>query len=96
VRCTEIVLQDKKVDSVISMGFGWRTDLISLELSAVEEFLESKRYGKPIVVVSVSDKHEFETLTELEAESIPVFLIPSKAARTIVALVEYKKHLSKL
>lgn len=96
VRCTEIVLQDEKVDSVISMGFGWRTDLISVELSAVEEFLELKKYGKPIFVVSVSSKHEFETLRKLEVEGVPVFLIPSRAARAIAALVEYKKHLNKL
>jgi acetyl coenzyme A synthetase (ADP forming)-like protein len=95
VKCTEIVLQDEKVDSVISMGFGWRTDLISVELSAVEEFLKLKRYGKPIVVVSVSSKHEFETLRKLEAEGIPVFLTPANASRAIVALVQYQNIKSK-
>jgi acyl-CoA synthetase (NDP forming) len=95
VKCTELVLQDKKVDSVISMGFGWRADLISIELSAIREFLELKKHGKPIVVVSVSDKHEFETLRKLEAEGIPVFLTPGKAAGAIAALVEYRKHLKR-
>ena len=95
VKCTEIVLQDEKIDMVISMGFGWRTDMISVELAAVEEFLKLKRYGKPIVTVSVASKCEFEILRKLEAEGIPVFLTPGKASRAIAALVQYQKYKSK-
>jgi len=95
VKCTEIVLQDEKIDSVISMGFGWRTDMVSVELAAVEEFLGLKKYGKPIVMVSVASKCEFETLRKLEAEGIPVFLTPGKASRAIAALVQYQKFKSK-
>lgn len=91
VKCTETVLQDEKIDSVISMGFGWRTDMISVELAAVEEFLELKKYGKPIVMVSVASKCEFEVLRKLEADGIPVFLTPGKASRAIAALVEYQQ-----
>jgi acetyl coenzyme A synthetase (ADP forming)-like protein len=95
VRCTEVVLQDPGVESVISMGFGWRTDLISIESAAVNEFLKLKNYGKPLVVVSVSSKSEFETLRTLEAKGIPVFLTPKHAAHAIAALIRYKRHLIK-
>ncbi len=95
VRCTEVVLQDPRIESVISMGFGWRTDLISIESAAVEEFLKLKEYGKPLVVVSVSSKSEFETLRNLEANGVPVFLTPKHAARAIAALIRYQQHLIK-
>ncbi|MGD0159313.1 MAG: CoA-binding protein [Candidatus Bathyarchaeia archaeon] len=95
VKCTEIVLRDKIIDSVISMGFGWRTDMVSVELAAVEEFIKLKEYGKPIVMVSVASKCEFEVLRKLEAEGVPVFLTPGKASRAIAALVEYQKYRSK-
>jgi acyl-CoA synthetase (NDP forming) len=95
VKCTEIVLQDEIIDSVISMGFGWRTDMISVELAAVEQFLKLKKYGKPIVMVSVASKCEFEILRKLEAEGTPVFLTPGKASRAIAALVQYQKCRSK-
>jgi acyl-CoA synthetase (NDP forming) len=89
------VLQDEKIDSVIAMGFGWRTDMVSVELAAVEEFLKLKKYGKPILMVSVASKCEFEVLRKLEAEGIPVFLTPGRASRAIAALVEYQKFRTK-
>jgi acetyltransferase len=87
VKCTEIALQDEKVDSVISMGFGWRSDLVSIEAEAVEEFVKLRAYGKPVLVVSPSSKWEFESLRQLEAMGYPVFLTPKKAALALAALV---------
>ena len=80
VKCTEIALQDESIDSVISMGFGWRSDLISVEAKAVEEFVKLRVYGKPVLVVTPASKWEFETLRTLEAAGYPVFLTPRKAA----------------
>jgi acetyl coenzyme A synthetase (ADP forming)-like protein len=95
VKCTETVLRDERIDSVISMGFGWRTDLVSVELAAVDEFLKLKQFEKPLVVVSVSSKCEFETLRKLESGGIPVFLTPSKASRAIAALLKRRRYLEK-
>lgn len=87
VKCTEIALQDESIDSVISMGFGWRSDLISVEAKAVEEFVKLRAYGKPVLVVTPASKWEFETLRTLEAAGFPVFLTPRRAAMALAALV---------
>jgi acetyl coenzyme A synthetase (ADP forming)-like protein len=92
----EIALQDENTDSLLLMGFNHRPESVSTEATLAERIVDLKRYGKPILVVSVSSKYEYhETLKKLEAGGIPVFLTPKRATKALAAMIEYKKYLQR-
>jgi acetyl coenzyme A synthetase (ADP forming)-like protein len=96
LKVTEIALKDENTDSLILMGFNHRPESVSTENTLAEKITELKRYGKPILVVSVSSKYEYnETLKKLETGGIPVFLTPRKAAKALAAMVQYKAYLER-
>lgn len=96
LKVAETVLQDKNIESLLLMGFNYRPESMQTEVTLAEEVINLKKYGKPILVVSVSSKYEYhKALSKLEAGGIPVFLTPTRASTVLAALIEYKKYLQK-
>lgn len=104
LKVPDIVLQDENVDGVITLGLGVsiihamfpdtpREAFLGIIKGLNDQLVKTyKKYDKPVLVINPAADMEAEAAKLLEDNGIPVYLTPSRAARAMAALLEYKRY----
>lgn len=97
-RCLEVLLDDPDVDGVIIVGlYGGYVDLSEEfrvpEMEVAKSMAErARKANKPVVMHSMYQGHQPESLKYLSDNGIPVFGAVDEAVRTMGVLVEYSER----
>ncbi len=84
----DVVLPSGEVDGVV-VGILFQTPALGIEV--VDNLIMAKRFGKPIVVVSIGGELSRQISKMLEVEGIPVYESPERAIRALATLRDYAR-----